>query len=92
MRFHGMRDHVSMSDRMCGPQDGCDHSDLTDIEQLEGSYRAWCAVCGKAGPARKTPEAARKALLVLGARDGATMTRTCPDARTMCRARRGPLG
>jgi hypothetical protein len=66
MRCRLARDIASMS----WPQDGCDHGGPTEVEQEEGCYRARCTVCGKTGPARKTPEAARKALVVLGARDG----------------------
>lgn len=49
----------------------CEHRSLAAVELTEGGYRLRCVVCGKLGPARKTPEAACKALLVLGARDGA---------------------
>jgi hypothetical protein len=51
--------------------EGCEHRSLAAVELTEAGYRLRCVVCGKLGPARKTPEAARKALLVLGARDGA---------------------
>ena len=50
----------------------CDHSGPTVIERTEGGYTMRCITCRKVGPVRKTPEAARKALLVLGARDGWT--------------------
>ncbi|MFL6057883.1 MAG: hypothetical protein ACJ732_03115 [Rubrobacteraceae bacterium] len=66
IRFRRERDDASMS----GPQDRCDHSGPTEVERAEGCYRARCTACGKSGPARKTAEAARKALVVLGARDG----------------------
>ena len=51
-----------------------------------------CAVCGKVGPVRKTPEAARKALLVLGARDGATQAGTGPNSRPTNAPPRGSRG
>ena len=66
MRFRRASDDASMS----RPQDGCDHSGPTEVERAEGCYSARCTACGKTGPARKTPDAARKALVVLGARDG----------------------
>ena len=66
IRFRRARDDASMS----GLQDRCDHSGPTEVERAEGCYRARCTACGKSGPARKTAEAARKALVVLGARDG----------------------
>ena len=40
------------------------------VEQVEGGYTMRCTICRKVGPLRKSPEAARKALLVLGVRDG----------------------
>ncbi len=58
----------------------------------ERGYRLRCAVCGKAGPVRKTPEAARKALLVLGARDGVTQAGTGPNSRPKNAPPRGPRG
>lgn len=61
--------------------DCCEHRGLAAVEPTEGGYRLRCAVCGKVGPARKTPEAARKALLVLGARDDAVPTGTGPHSR-----------
>jgi len=70
IRFRRVRDPVSMSNGMCAQQVGCDHGGLVEVERAEGCYRVRCTVCGKTGPARNTPEAARKALLVLGARDG----------------------
>jgi hypothetical protein len=39
------------------------------VEQVERGYRVRCMVCEKTGPMRKTPETARKALLVLGVQD-----------------------
>jgi hypothetical protein len=59
----------------------CEHRGLAGVELTEGGYRLRCAVCGKAGPARKTPEAARKPLLVLGARDGAAPMGAGPHSR-----------
>ena len=52
------------------PPDRCDHSGPAMVEQTEGGYTMRCITCRKVGPVRRTPEAARKALLVLGARDG----------------------
>jgi hypothetical protein len=52
------------------PPHRCDHSGPTMVERTEGGYTMVCIVCRKVGPVRRTPEAARKALLVLGARDG----------------------
>ena len=66
MRCRPARENASMS----GPRDRCDHSGRTEVDRAEGWYRARCTVCGETGPARTTPEAARKALVVLGARDG----------------------
>jgi hypothetical protein len=48
----------------------CDHSGPTMVERTEGGYAMRCMTCRRVGPVRRTPEAARKALLVLGARDG----------------------
>ena len=59
--------------------DRCEHRSLATVEPTKGGYRLRCAVCGKAGPVRKTPEAARKALLVLGVRDGATQIDSGPN-------------
>jgi hypothetical protein len=70
IRFRRVRDPASMSNGMRAQQDGCDHGGLVEVERAEGCYRVRCTLCGKTGPARNTPEAARKALLVLGARDG----------------------
>ncbi len=49
---------------------GCDHGGLTMAEPVEGGHAARCLLCGTVGPVRDTPEAARKALLALGKRDG----------------------
>jgi hypothetical protein len=70
IRFRRVGDAVSMSNAMRAQHDRCDHGDLVGVERAEGCYRVRCTICGKTGPARNTPEAARKALLVLGARDG----------------------
>ena len=56
--------------RSSAPPDRCDHKGPAVVERAEGGYIMLCATCRKAGPVRKTPEAARKALLVLGVRDG----------------------
>jgi len=48
----------------------CDHRGPAVVERVEGGYTMRCAICRKVGPPRKTPEAACKALLVLGVRDG----------------------
>jgi len=72
--------------------DPCEHRSLAGVELTEGGYRLRCAVCGKAGPARKTPEAARKALFVLGARDGAVPTGTGPRSRPTNGPPRGARG
>jgi hypothetical protein len=47
----------------------CDHSGPATVERVESGYRVRCMVCEKTGPTRKTPEAACKALLVLGVHD-----------------------
>jgi hypothetical protein len=66
IRYRRARNNASMSES----RDRCDHSGPTEVERAEGCYRVRCTICGKTGPARKIPEAARKALVVLGARDG----------------------
>jgi hypothetical protein len=48
---------------------GCEHSGPATVERVERGYRVRCMVCEKTGPTRDTPEAARKALLVLGVQD-----------------------
>jgi hypothetical protein len=51
------------------PAQRCAHNGFLLVEPAEESGCAVrCALCGVAGPVRETPEAARKALLVLGAR------------------------
>lgn len=72
--------------------DRCEHRSLAEVELTEGGYCLRCAVCGKAGPARKTPDAARKALLVLGARDGAAPMGTGPNSRPTNGPPRGTRG
>ena len=72
--------------------DPCEHRSLAAVELTERGYRLRCAVCGKVGPARKTPEAARKALLVLGARDGAAPTGTGPHSQPTNGPLRGTRG
>jgi hypothetical protein len=51
------------------PAQKCAHNGFLLVEQAEESGCAVrCALCGMVGPVRETPEAARKALLVLGGR------------------------
>jgi hypothetical protein len=52
------------------PPNRCDHGGPAMVERAEDGYTMRCITCRKVGPVRKTPEAARKALLVLGVRDG----------------------
>jgi hypothetical protein len=52
------------------PPNRCDHSGPAIVERTEGGYTMRCITCLKVGPVRRTPEAARKALLVLGAQGG----------------------
>ena len=47
----------------------CAHNGFLLVEPVEGGCEARCALCGTVGPVRYTSEAARKALLVLGARN-----------------------
>ena len=56
--------------RRPAPPNLCDHRGPTTVERAGWVYRVRCTVCGKAGPTRKTPDAAHKALLVLGVWDG----------------------
>jgi hypothetical protein len=49
--------------------DRCSHNGFLLVEPVEGGCEACCALCGTVGPVRYTSEAARKALLVLGARN-----------------------
>jgi hypothetical protein len=51
------------------PLDRCNHSGPAIAERTKGGYTVRCMVCQTVGPARTSPEAARKALLVLGARN-----------------------
>ena len=46
----------------------CVHNGFLLVEPVDGGCAVRCALCGKLGPVRDTAEAARKALLVLGAR------------------------
>ena len=39
------------------------------VELVDGGCAARCVLCGTVGPVRNTAETARKALLVLGARN-----------------------
>ncbi len=39
------------------------------VEPVDGGCAARCVLCGTVGPVRSTAETARKALLVLGARN-----------------------
>ena len=48
---------------------GCEHRGSATVERVKRGYRVRCMVCEKSGPTRNTPEAARKALLVLGVQD-----------------------
>jgi hypothetical protein len=57
-------------DNKSTPPNRCDHSGPAIVERADGGYTMHCIICSKVGPVRKTPEAARKALLVLGVRDG----------------------
>lgn len=52
------------------PSYSCDHSGPAMVERVDGGYAMRCVACRETGPVRRTPEAARKALLVLGARAG----------------------
>jgi hypothetical protein len=63
-------DEQSLMGKRSTPPDGCDHSGPAMVERTVGGYTMRCLTCRKVGPVRRTPEAARKALLVLGARDG----------------------
>jgi hypothetical protein len=46
----------------------CAHNGFLLVEPVDGGCAVRCVLCGTVGPARNTAEAARKALLVLGAR------------------------
>jgi len=45
----------------------CAHNGFLLVEPAEAGYAVRCVLCGTVGPVRKAAEAARKALLVLGA-------------------------
>ena len=47
----------------------CTHNGFLLVEPVDGGCSVRCVVCGMVGPVRNTAEAARKALLVLGARN-----------------------
>ena len=46
----------------------CAHNGFLLVEQMDGGCAVRCVLCGTVGPVRSSAEAARKALLVLGAR------------------------
>ncbi len=48
--------------------EGCGHNGFLLVEPAEGGFAVRCALCGTVGPVRNTAGAARKALLMLGAR------------------------
>ncbi len=56
--------------RKSGPAqgDGCDHRGARAAVATELGHHARCPDCGALGPGRPSREAARQALLVLGAR------------------------
>jgi hypothetical protein len=62
--------------RRSTPPNRCDHKGSAMVEQVKGGYTMRCIICRKVGPVRTTPEAACKALLVLGVRDGSWARRT----------------
>jgi hypothetical protein len=70
----------------------CDHSGPATVERAEAGYTVRCTVCRKLGPARRTPEAARKALLVLGVRDATATIGTGPDSRATIAPAKEPRG
>ena len=49
--------------------DPCAHNGFLLVEPVDGGCAVRCVLCGTVGPVRSSAEAARKALLVLGARD-----------------------
>ena len=49
--------------------EGCAHNGFLLIEPVDGGCAVRCVLCGMVGPVRRTAETARKALLVLGARN-----------------------
>jgi hypothetical protein len=49
--------------------EGCAHNGFVLVEPADGGCTARCVLCGMVGPVRKTAETARKALMVLGARN-----------------------
>jgi hypothetical protein len=47
----------------------CAHKGFLLVEPMDGGCAVRCVLCGMVGPVRATAETARKALLVLGARN-----------------------
>jgi hypothetical protein len=47
----------------------CSHKGFLLVEPTDGGCAVRCVLCGTVGPVRNTAETARKALLVLGARN-----------------------
>jgi hypothetical protein len=47
----------------------CAHNGFLLVEPMDGCCAVRCVLCGTVGPVRSNAEAARKALLVLGARN-----------------------
>ncbi len=47
----------------------CAHNGFLLVEPVDGGCAVRCVLCGTVGPVRNTAETARKALLVLGARN-----------------------
>jgi hypothetical protein len=47
----------------------CAHNGFLLVEPVDGGCAVRCVLCGMVGPVRNTAETARKALLVLGARN-----------------------
>jgi len=50
-------------------EERCAHNSFLLVESVDGGCAVRCVLCGTVGPVRKTAETARKALLVLGARN-----------------------
>jgi hypothetical protein len=51
--------------------DRCAHNGFLLLEPVDGGCAVRCVLCGTVGPVRSTSQAARKALLMLGARNEA---------------------
>jgi hypothetical protein len=47
----------------------CTHNGFLLVEPVDNGCAVRCVLCGMVGPVRNSAETARKALLVLGARD-----------------------